>query len=87
MRYQYALSMTLALAGGSATASAAFTGFTVQYAGVNGGVQVYNLFANFNESDDVIVSLNEFDLEEGTMSGISHADNSGLQGGAAWDPP
>ena len=86
MRYQYALSMTLALAGGSATASAAFTGFTVQYAGVNGGVQVYNLFANFNESDDVIVSLNEFDLDEGTMSGIAHADQSGLQGGAAWDP-
>ena len=86
MRYQYALSMTLALAGGSATASAAFTGFTVQYAGVSGGAQVYWLFANFNQSDDVVVNLNNFQMLEGSMSGIAHVDSSGLQGGAAWDP-
>lgn len=86
MRYQYALSMTLALAGGSATASAAFTGFSVQYAGVNQGVQVYYVFANFSESDDAIVSFEDFELLEGSMSGVAHADNSGMQTGAAWDP-
>ena len=86
MRYHYALSMTLALAGGSATASAAFTGFSVQYAGVNSGVQVYWLFANFNQSDDVVVNLQDFELLEGSMSGIAHLDSSGLQSGAAWDP-
>ena len=86
MRYQYALSMTLALAGGSATASAAFTGYSVQYAGVNQGVQVYWVFANFSESDDAIVGFTDFELLEGTMSGVAHLDNSGMQTGAAWDP-
>jgi hypothetical protein len=86
MRYHYALSMTLAIAGGTATASAAFTGFSVTNAGMNGGVQVYWVFANFSQVDDVIVSFNDFELIEGTMSGIAHNDSSGLQGGAAWDP-
>jgi len=86
MRYHYALSMTLAIAGGTATASAAFTGFSVTYAGVNGGNQIYWVFANFNQADDVVVSLEDFELLEGSMSGIAHNDSSGLQGGAAWDP-
>lgn len=86
MRYNYALSMTLAIAGGTATASAAFTGFSVTYAGTSGGAQVYYVFANFNQADDVIVSFTDFDLIEGSMSGIVHNDSSGLQGGAAWDP-
>ena len=86
MRYQYALSMTLALVGGSATASAAFTGFSVQYAGMNGGSHIYWLFANFNETDDAIVSFTDFELLEGSMSGIMHSDSSGMQSGAAWDP-
>ena len=86
MRYHYALSMTLAIAGGTATASAAFTGFSFTFAGTSGGAQVYWVFANFNQADDVIVSLDDFELIEGSMSGIAHIDNSGLQGGAAWDP-
>ncbi len=86
MRYHYALSMTLAIAGGTATASAAFTGFSVDYVGVNGGVQVYWLVANFSQSDDVIIGLNNFQLVQGSMSGIVHSDNTGLQSGAAWDP-
>jgi hypothetical protein len=86
MRYQYALSMMLAIAGGSATASAAFTGFTVQYAGVNNGSQIYWLFANFNESDDAIVSFNGFQTVDGSMAGVTQFDNSGLPSGAAWDP-
>lgn len=86
MRYHYALSMTLALAGATATASAAFTGYSVQYAGMMGGVEVYSVFANFNQADDVIVSFEDFAVLEGSMSGIVHADNSGLPSGAAWDP-
>lgn len=86
MRYHCALSVTIALAGGSATASAAFTGFSVQFAGVNGGVQVYNVFAEFNQSDDVVVNFNNFQLLEGTMAGVAHSDNTGLQSGTAWDP-
>ena len=88
MRYNYALSMTLALAGGSATASAAFTGFTATFVGQNAstGAQVYWLFADFDQADDVLVSVNNFQLLQGSMSGIAHVDNSGQQSGAAWDP-
>jgi hypothetical protein len=88
MRYQCALSMTLAIAGGSATASAAFTGFTVQYAGSNSstGAEVYWVFANFDQSDDVIVNFNGFQRMEGSVAGIRHTDGTGLQGGDAWNP-
>lgn len=88
MRYQYALSVTLAIAGGTATASAAFTGFEVQYGGVNSstGAELYWVFANFTQSDDVILNFNGFQVLQGSMGGIRHNDNTGLQGGAAWDP-
>ena len=86
MRYHYALSTMIALAAGSATASAAFTGFSVTYAGANNGVQLYWVYANFNQSDDVVVNFNSFQLVEGTMAGATHWDNTGLQSGNAWDP-
>jgi hypothetical protein len=88
MRYNYALGVTLAISGATTTASAAFTGFQVQYLGFNSsqGVDVYWVFANFSQSDDVIVGLNGFQAVEGSTSGIRHNDNTGLQGGNAWDP-
>lgn len=86
MRYRYALSTTLGIAGLTATASGAFTGFTTTYGGVVNGVQVYHVFANFNEADDVVVNFNNFQLLAGSMSGVFHNDSTGLQGGAAWDP-
>lgn len=86
MRYRYALSTTLGIAGLTATASGAFTGFTTTYGGVVSGVQVYHVFANFSEADDVVVNFNNFQLLAGSMSGVFHTDSTGLQGGAAWDP-
>ena len=86
MRYHCALITTLGTAGLTATASGAFTGFTTTYGGVVSGVQVYHVYANFSEADDVVVNFNNFQLVGGSMSGILHSDSTGLQGGAAWDP-
>ncbi len=84
MRCRYGLGATLAIGGAVSTASAAFTGFSVQYAGVFSGTDVYYVFANFSESDDVLVSLHGFQLIEGSMSGAAHNDSTGTQ--ASWDP-
>jgi hypothetical protein len=70
----------------AAPTQAAFVGFTVTYAGMNGGVHVYWVFANFNQADDAVIGLYDFQLLAGTMAPVAHEDNSGFQSGPAWDP-
>lgn len=87
MRYHCAISMMLALAGGTATASAAFTGFTAVYGGTVSGRDVYRVLAVFNQADDVIVNLQNFQTLAGSQSTVYHNDSSGMNGGVGgWDP-
>ena len=89
MKFMLSVAAVAAVAG---TASAEFTGFSVEIAQQSGGLTAYQVFANFNGATDTV--LNAFQIHNtdgsGVISGFYHAD--ALTGGASsnvagtWNP-
>ncbi len=66
----------------SAAASADFVNYSVVSAGNIGGRDVYRVFANFNESDDVLLNFFNHSTTAGGQTGILHNDFAG----GSWNP-
>jgi hypothetical protein len=60
---------------------ASFTGFTVEYRGNIGSRDVYQVFANFANPNNVLLNLINHTVTAGSMSNVLHSDSSGT-----WNP-
>ena len=69
-------------AGIAASASAEFTGFTVENMGNIGGRDVYQVYANFSAPTDILLNALKHNVTSGSMSGVLHNDF----GGGSWNP-
>lgn len=69
-------------AGIAASASAGFTGFTVENMGSVGGRDVYKVYANFSAPTDILLNALKHNVTAGSMSGVLHNDF----GGGTWNP-
>lgn len=69
-------------AGIAASASAEFTGFTVENMGSVGGRDVYQVYANFSAPTDILLNALKHNVTAGSMSGVLHNDF----GGGTWNP-
>ena len=73
----------IALAAGIAgSASAGFTGFSVESAGNVDGVDVYRVYANFSAPTDILLNALKHNVTAGSMSGVVHNDAAG----GSWNP-
>lgn len=63
-------------------AQGAFTGFSVTYAGNIGGRDVYQVYANFSASTDILLNALKHQVTAGDMSGVRHND----YGSGTWNP-
>lgn len=66
----------------ASSAHAGFTGFSVENMGNIGGRDVYQVYANFDASTDIILNLLKHNVTAGSMSGVLHDDF----GGGTWNP-
>jgi len=69
-------------AGIAASASAGFSGFTVESMGNIGGSDVYRVYANFSAPTDILLNALKHNVTAGSMSGVVHNDF----GGGTWNP-
>lgn len=69
-------------AGIAASASAEFSGFTVESMGNIGGSDVYRVYANFSAPTDILLNALKHNVTAGSMSGVVHNDF----GGGTWNP-
>jgi hypothetical protein len=69
----------------ASSAHAAFTGWTVESRGNIGGVDVYQVFANFDVPTDIVLSCLKHQVTSGSMAGVVHNDPFSASGGS-WNP-
>lgn len=72
-------------AGIGSSAHAAFTGWTVESRGNIGGVDVYQVFANFSVPTDIVIACLQHQVLSGSMAGVVHNDAFSSLGGT-WNP-
>jgi hypothetical protein len=66
---------------------AGFTGFSVEYRGNIDNRNVFQVFANFDASTDILLSVLKHNVTSGSMSGVLHNDAITVNGGAgSWNP-
>jgi hypothetical protein len=69
----------------ASSADAAFTGWTVESRGNIGGVDVFQVFANFDVPTDIVLHCLKHQVTSGSMAGVVHNDVFGASGGT-WNP-
>lgn len=72
-------------AGIVSSAHAAFTGWTVESRGNIGGVDVYQVFANFSVPTDIVLQCFHHQVLSGSMAEVVHNDPFTATGGS-WNP-
>jgi hypothetical protein len=69
----------------ASSAHAAFTGWTVESRGNIGGVNVYQVFANFDDPNNFVLNCLKHRVTSGNMAGVVHNDPLSASGGS-WNP-
>lgn len=77
------VSLSVGLLGIALTAPchAAFTSFTVEYRGNIGSRDVYQVFANFDDPNNVLLNVSAHTVLSGSMASVLHSDSTN-----SWNP-